>query len=153
MHLLTRNQRHLEQTAREGGISAKPPLTTIWHYRLNPLTDKILDGTFTTTYDLSSEMKAFFDALQSTSATESLPQVLGAINSEQFLEMFHCSKEKTSSDLSTLLDNLLCKCIATSNRIAYSLCTMASSTNTGPTYLTLCLKRNWVRDTSTNSVS
>ncbi|KAL7428792.1 hypothetical protein ACHAXH_000893, partial [Discostella pseudostelligera] len=102
----------------EGGIGTKPPLTTVCqNYGLNPLTDQILDGTFTTSYDLSPKMMAFFDALKSTPATNSLPPVLGAINSEQFQKMFHLSKEKTSSDIHTL-NYSLWKCITTSDRIS-----------------------------------
>ena len=117
-HLIERNRRHLEQTAREGRISTKPPLTTIReNYGFNPLTAKILEGTLTTDYDLTPEMSAFFEALQTTPATEKLTPVLGAITSEDFQLMFRRSKEKTSSDTSTL-NYSLWKCIATSDMIS-----------------------------------
>ncbi|KAL7430492.1 hypothetical protein ACHAXH_001865 [Discostella pseudostelligera] len=117
-HLLDHNRRHLEQTSREGGISTRLPLTLVrQNYGINPLTEQILDGSFTTSYDLSPEMAAFFDALKSTPATTSLPPVLGAINSAQFQKMFQLSKEKTSSDIRTL-NYSLWKCIATSDRIS-----------------------------------
>ena len=71
VHLLARNHRHLQQTAREWGASTLPPLTTIReNYGINPHTEEILDGTFANAYDLTPEMKAFFDALQRTPATD-----------------------------------------------------------------------------------
>ena len=117
-HLIEHNRRHLEQTARENGASTRPPLTTVRKsYGLNPLTDKILEGSLSTTYDLTPEMAAFFDALKSTPATNALQPILGAITSKQFQAMFRRSKEKTSSDTRTL-NYSLWKCIASSDRIS-----------------------------------
>jgi hypothetical protein len=116
--LLARNRRHLEQTAREQGISTFPPLSTIrGNFGINPLTDGILDGTFATHYDLTPEMAAFFEALQSSSATERLSPIEGVITSEDFQKMFRISNEKTSSDPRTL-NYSLWKCIATSDNIS-----------------------------------
>ena len=117
-NLIERNRRHLEQTAREHGISTKAPLTTIRaNYGLNPLTDQILDGTLSTVYELTPEMNAFFAALRSSPATDKLPPVLGSITSADFQSMFKRAKEKTSSDSRTL-NYSIWKCIATSDRIS-----------------------------------
>ncbi len=116
-HLIDRNRRHLEQVAREQGPSTRPPLTMIRHnYGINPLTESILGGTYTT-YDLTPEMRAFFNALKSNPSTENLPPVLGGITSQDFQEMFRRSKEKTSSDSRTL-NYSIWKCIASSDAIS-----------------------------------
>ena len=116
-YLIDRNRRHLEQVAREKGPSTRPPLTQIRHnYGINPLTESILDGTYTT-YDLPPEMRAFFDALKTNPTTHRLPPVLGAISSLDFQEMFRRAKEKTSSDSRTL-NYSIWKCIASSDAIS-----------------------------------
>ncbi len=63
-HLLLRNQMHLEQTAREKGISTSPPLTTLREsYGFNDLSTRILNGEAITEYTLTPEMATFFTAL------------------------------------------------------------------------------------------
>ena len=115
--LIERNRRHLEQVAREQGPSTRPPLTTIrQNYGVNPLTESILEGTHTT-YELTPETQAFFEALKSNPLTDSLPPVLGTITSQDFQEMFRRSKEKTSSDPRTL-NYSIWKCIASSDIIS-----------------------------------
>jgi len=117
-HLLERNQRHLEQTAREGGISTKPPLT---HLRLNngynAMSEKITAGLSLTEYELTPEMEAFFSALQRTPTEQALPPILGEITSADVQSMFKHARERTSSDSRTL-NYTLWKCMATDDSIA-----------------------------------
>ncbi|KAL3762232.1 hypothetical protein ACHAWU_004770 [Discostella pseudostelligera] len=116
--LLERNQRHLEQTAREGGISTHPPLTHIRHnHGFNALTEQIINGTPITDYDLTPEMEHFFRALKRTPQERDLPPILGELTSEDIQQMFKKAKERTSSDSRTL-NYTIWKAIATDDLIA-----------------------------------
>jgi hypothetical protein len=89
--------------AREQGISTCPPLTSLCKsFGFNPLSEGVLDGTYIMQYDLTPEMKAYFDTVQSTASTDRLSPIHGVITSEDFQHMFSLAKEKTSSDLRTL---------------------------------------------------
>ena len=116
--LLARNRRHLEQTAREQGISTGPPLTTLReNFGFNPFSEGVLHGNYVTHYDLTPEMQAFFEALKSNKFTNRLPPIDGVITSEDFQRMFSIAKERTSSDPRTL-NYSLWKCIATSDSVS-----------------------------------
>lgn len=116
--LLQRNQMHLEQTAREHGISTEPTMTAVrQNYGINPISEKILDGTPITEYELTTEMEAFFGALQRTEEDKQLPTVDGTITSVEFQEMFKVARERTSSDSRTP-NYTLWKCLARSDKIA-----------------------------------
>ena len=115
--LLQRNKRHLQQTAREEGISTKPPLTTLReNYGFNSMATKVLDGTPITDYELTPEMEAFFQALKRTPTDKSLPPILGEITSDDVRAMFKAAQERTSSDSRTL-NYTLWKCLATDDTI------------------------------------
>ena len=103
--LLRRNRRHLEQTAREGGVSTRPPLTTLREsHGFNPLSDSVLAGThqhILTEYTIPPELTEFFTQLKRSGRERTLPSVLGLITPSQFKEMFKRAKERTSSDSRT----------------------------------------------------
>ena len=116
--LLQRNQMHLEQTDREGGISTTTTLTTLRkNYGYNAMSDKVLNGTPVTEFALTTEMSAFFEALKRTETEKKLRPVLGSITSTEFQQMFKRAKEKTSSDSRTL-NYTLWKCLAKSDKIS-----------------------------------
>lgn len=125
-HLLRRNKRHLEQTDREQGISTQQLFRDIRAQDgINPLTADILDGSFQTTYELTPETAAFFEALKITPREGELRPILGIMTSEQFQSMFKAAKEKTSSDPRTL-NYSLWKCIARSDYISSFTCILLS---------------------------
>lgn len=116
--LLRRNKRHLQQTAKEEGISTRPPLTHLReNFGLNPMTRMILQGDTITDYETTPEMEAFFRALKRSPADEKLPPILGEFTSDDIRAMFKAAKERTSSDHRTL-NYTLWKCMATDDTIA-----------------------------------
>jgi hypothetical protein len=116
--LLSRNERHLRQTELEGGISTRPLLTAIRaNYGFNDMSSQILQGNTIRLGDLTPEMGAFFQALQHSSSTRSLPQIDASFTSGDVQEMFKRAKERTSSD-STTLNYTLWKCLAQDDMIA-----------------------------------
>ena len=123
--LLERNKRHLQQTAREKGLSTEPPLTFIRRdHGINIDARRILDGTLTE-YELSPEMTAFFSALRQGPTERGLPHVTGGITPNELQEMFKRSKEKTSSDPRTL-NYTIWKCMAKDDRMAEIMSTLFS---------------------------
>ena len=111
MLLLERNKRHLQQTAREEGVSTKPFLTFIRRdHGINVEARKILDGTLTE-YELTPDMAEFFNTLRKGQTEQDLPRVIGSISASELQEMFKRSKEKTSSDSRTL-NYTIWKCMA-----------------------------------------
>ena len=117
-NLLQRNQMHLEQTAREKGISTRPPLTTLRDNNgFNDLSRRVLDGQEITEYQLTEEMAAYFQALKQSDKEKALPPVLGIITSSDLQEMFKVAKERTSSDSRTP-NYTIWKCLARSDKIA-----------------------------------
>lgn len=116
--LLRRNKRHLQQTAREGGISTRLPMTALrQNYGYNDLATKVLEGTQITNYDLTPEMTHFFRALKRTTEDGNLPPILGTFTTTDIQSMFKVAKERTSSDSKTL-NYTLWKCLATDETIA-----------------------------------
>ena len=87
------------------------------NHGINPLTADLLDGSFNTTYVLSSETRAFFKQLRRTPETSRQRPILGTITSEEFQLMFKKAREQTSSDSRTL-NYSIWKCIATSDFIS-----------------------------------
>lgn len=115
--LLARNQRHLEQTQREGGRSTQAPISLLRASGgYNPMATAVLNGE-PTDYDLTPAMAAFFSALAITPTERILSPVLGTITSTDFQEMFRRSRERTSSDPRTL-NYTIWKCLARSDRVA-----------------------------------
>ena len=49
----------------------------------------------TTEYEISVEMKAFFEAIKMTGAERDQPPVLGSVNTDQFQHMFKIANEST----------------------------------------------------------
>ena len=124
--LLNRNKRHLQQTAREEGISTTPPMTILRRNNgFNDMATKVLDGTPITEYSLTPEMAEFFKALKRTDSDINLPPVMGDFTSEDIQAMFKAAHEKTSSDSRTL-NYTLWKCLAKDNSIAGILSVMLS---------------------------
>lgn len=131
--LLKRNKMHLEQVAREEGISTKPLLTELRKNNgLNKLSSAILEGEnleetidhlsqatgrLVTEYEVTSEMAAFFQELRQTDTDRALPPVLGVITSKDFQEMFKRARERTSSDPRTL-NYTIWKCLAKNDKIS-----------------------------------
>lgn len=116
--LLRRNKRHLQQTAREEGISTRPPLSNLReNFGFNSMTRTILNGERITDYELTPEMEAFFQALKQSTKDAELPPVLGEFTSDEVQMMFKVAKERTSSDSRTL-NYTLWKCLARDDTIA-----------------------------------
>ncbi len=115
--LLKRNERHLQQTEREAGVSTQPPLTTIReNHGVNPCAKKLCQGVHQSPLVLTPEMTAFFSALQ-TDPHSNLPLIDGTLTTEDVQSMFKRAKERTSSDSSTL-NYTIWKCLATDDVIA-----------------------------------
>lgn len=116
--LLARNKRHLQQTAREQGISTRPPLTTLRvNHGFNDMATAVLDGAPFTDYPLTREMEQLFLAMKRTPTDRALPPIFGEFTSDDIKAMFKAAKEKTSSDPRTL-NYTLWKCLATDDKIA-----------------------------------
>ena len=131
--LMRRNRMHLEQVAREEGISTQPLLTELRRdHGFNNFSSAILNGENLETaieslskvtgkpiteYTATSEMAAFFKSLRRTDTDCKLPPVLGVITSHDFQEMFKRARERTSSDPRTL-NYTLWKCLAKSDKIS-----------------------------------
>jgi hypothetical protein len=116
--LLQRNKMHLEQTAREEGISTTPPLSLLSEsYGYNDLSKRILNGEEITEYTLTPEIAAYFETLKQSELESSLTPILGAISSTELQEMFKVAKERTSSDSRTP-NYTIWKCLARSDKIA-----------------------------------
>ena len=116
--LLQRNKMHLEQTAREEGISVKETLSALRENNgFNPLSEKVLNGEQITEYELTPEMAAYFQALKRTPKERELTPILGSISSVEFQEMFKRAKERTSSDSRTP-NYTIWKCLAKSDKIS-----------------------------------
>jgi hypothetical protein len=97
--LLRRNERHLRQTEREGGISTRPPLTTIRaNHGINPTAQQLSQGVIPPSLDLTPEMTAFFSSLQKDPHS-TLPLIDGALTAGDVQSMFKRAKERTSSDI------------------------------------------------------
>ena len=115
--LLARNQRHLEQTHREGGQSTVDPISRLrQHHGYNNMSTAALAGE-TIQYDLSPELTAFFRSLQRRPSEVSLTPVAGIITSADVQHMFCTSRERTSSDPRTP-NYSIWKCLVRSDRIA-----------------------------------
>jgi hypothetical protein len=116
--LLGRNKLHLEQTAREGGISTTKPFVALRENGgFNSFSSKVLEGETITEYDLSPDALAFFRALRRTDEDRLLPPVLGVITSSDFQEMFCRARERTSSDSRTS-NYTIWKCLAKDDKIS-----------------------------------
>jgi hypothetical protein len=116
--LLFRNKRHLQQTAREEGISTIPPMSILRQNNgFNDMATKVLEGAPITAYELTPEMATFFEALKRNETDSKLPPVLGEFTSEDIQAMFKAAKERTSSDSRTL-NYTLWKCLAADDSIA-----------------------------------
>ena len=123
--LLERNKRHLQQTAREEGISTQPLLTFIRRdHGINSKAQKILDGTLTE-FELTPEMAEFFTALRKGPTEHGLPHIGDGITPSELQEMFKRSKEKTSSDSRTL-NYTIWKSMARDDKLAELLSTLLS---------------------------
>jgi hypothetical protein len=115
--LLRRNERHLQQTEREAGISTRPLLTTIRaNHRVNATAQLLSQGVLPPSLDLTPEMTAFFSSLQKDPHS-TLPLIDGALTAGDIQSMFKRAKERTSSDSSTL-NYTIWKCLATDDVIA-----------------------------------
>lgn len=115
--LLQRNKMHLEQTAREGGLSTGQAMSAFReNFGFNPVSEAVLDGE-QIEYELTSELTAFFQAIKRTDKERSLPPVVGIITSADFQQMFKVAKERTSSDPRTP-NYSIWKCLAKSDRIS-----------------------------------
>ena len=116
--LLARNKRHLQQTAREEGISTRPPISTLkQNDGFNDMSTAILQGTPLTSHDITPEMAQFFLALKRTPKDRQLTPVVGEFTTEDIQNMFKAAKERTSSDSRTL-NYTLWKCLAKDDNIA-----------------------------------
>ena len=57
---MVRNKRHLQQTAREGGVTTWPLMNEIQaNHGLNPRVDDLLAGKFEMEHEVSEEMAAW----------------------------------------------------------------------------------------------
>ena len=116
--LLQRNKMHLEQTAREDGISVQETLSALRENNgFNPVSQKVLQGNEITEYTITREMAAYFHALKRTTQDQELKPILGSISSSEFQEMFKRAKERTSSDSRTP-NYMIWKCLAKSDKIS-----------------------------------
>ena len=133
--LINRNRMHLEQVAREDGISTQPLMTELRkEHGFNSFSSAILNGDKleaeieslllleatgrpVTEYTVTPEMVAFFRTLRQTEAERKLPPVLGVITSHDFQEMFKMARERTSSNPRTL-NYTLWKCLAKNDKIS-----------------------------------
>jgi hypothetical protein len=123
--LLECNQQHLEQTAREEGLSTVPPLLFIRRYHgINCESSQILDGTMSA-FELTPKMAAFFSALKQGPAEIGLPRIVGRITPSELQSMFRHSKEKTFSDSRTL-NYTLWKSMVKSDSLAGFISTLLS---------------------------
>ena len=114
--LLRRNERHLQQTAREEGPSTLPPFTTLReNHGFNIFSAQVLAGTQSQELEISPDAAAFLTALKRTDTEAALRPVLGIITSSDFQKMFATAKERTSSDSRTL-NYTLWKCLAKSDK-------------------------------------
>lgn len=80
--LLERNERHLQQTAIEEGVSTKPPMTHLReNFGFNDTASRALQGTYEFKEEVSDEVAALFQTLKRTDAERECPPILGTISS------------------------------------------------------------------------
>ena len=87
--------------------------------------NSIIEGTYQIEYEISVEMKAFFEAIKMTGAERDQPPVLGSVNTAQFQHMLKIADESTSSDPKGL-NYTLWEAMAKSNHISSFLCILVS---------------------------
>jgi ribonuclease HI len=96
--LVSRNKRHLQQTAYEEGISTEETLTTLRRqHGLSDDAEKVLNGEKYTDADVSPEMAAWFRAIRRPESDKGIAPVIGCMSTTEFQESFKKSTEKTSS--------------------------------------------------------
>ena len=101
--LLTRNKRHLQQTAMEEGISTEPLLSSIREdFGLSREADNILQGRPSMQTPIPENMAAWFRTITAEPMPEGTSPVIGTIPKSDFQTAFKVSKEKTSSSPSGL---------------------------------------------------
>ena len=109
---------HLEQTAREEGISTLPPLTILReNHGYNDMSRQVLNGIEVTEFSLTPEIAAYFQTLKQGEQEATLTPIVGSISSTKLQEMFKIARERTSSDSRTP-NYTIWKCLARSDKIA-----------------------------------
>jgi len=124
--IMARNKRHLQQTAREGGVTTGPLMNEIQaNHGLNSRVDNLLAGRFETEHEVPEEMAGWIKAVKQTDKEKATPKVVGVMTKEQFQYVFKIANEKTSSSPSGM-HYTMWKAMATSDYCAEFLCIMIS---------------------------
>ena len=124
--IMARNKRHLQQTAREGGVTTGPLMNEIQaNHGLNSRVDDLLAGRFETEHEVSEEMAAWIKAVKQTDKEKATPKVVGVMTKEQFQYVFKIANEKTSSSPSGM-HYTMWKAMAARDYCAEFLCIMIS---------------------------
>lgn len=113
--ITTRNKRHLQQSAIEGGLGSLPVFEALRsNYGVNDESRRAIAGEeFLSEFELPPLVAEWFAHLKQTEKGAECPPVLGEISSAEFQEMFKKSKEGAASDPRTL-NYTIWKCIAKS---------------------------------------
>ena len=124
--IMARNKRHLQQTAREGGVTTGPLMNEIQaNHGLNSRVDDLLAGRFETEHEVPEEMAGWIKAVKQTDKEKATPKVVGVMTKEQFQYAFKIANEKTSSSPSGV-HYTMWKAMAASDYCAEFLCIMIS---------------------------
>ena len=124
--IMARNKRHLQQTAREGGVTTGPLMNEIQaNHGLNSRVDDLLAGRFETEHEVPEEMAGWIKAVKQTDKEKATPKVVGVMTKEQFQYVFKIANEKTSSSPSGM-HYTMWKAMAARDYCAEFLCIMIS---------------------------
>ena len=95
---MTRNKRHMQQTAREEGITIGPLMDEIQaNHGLNPRVDALLAGRFEMEHEVSEEMAAWIEEVKQTDREKATPKVVGVMTKERFQYVLKIANKKTPS--------------------------------------------------------
>ena len=123
--IMARNKRHLQHTAREGGITTGKLMHEIQaNHGLNPRADDLLLGRFETEHEASEEMSTRIQAVNQTDKERDTLKVV-RVMTKQFQYAIKIANEKTSSSLSGM-HYTMWKVMAASDFCVEFLCIMIS---------------------------
>ncbi|KAL7524524.1 hypothetical protein ACHAWF_002609, partial [Thalassiosira exigua] len=125
--LLARNKRHLEQTDREKDPNTAPIMDELHeNFGINEQVNKLLDGRYETSHEVSEEMAAWIEVVKMDEATASKPPIVGVMPKEEYQKAFGKATEKTSSNSTWGYNYSIWKAMAANDYLAEFQCIMIS---------------------------
>ena len=125
---MARNKRHLQQTAREQGVTTGPLMNNIrTNHGMDATADDLFAEKFVMEYKVSEEMIAWIEAVKQIDREMNSPPaaVVGVMMKEYFQKSFKIANKKTSSS-SAGMHYIIWKVMAVSDCPAEFLCIMIS---------------------------